>query len=336
MAISITLCLVALEMTSRLYWRLAHGAPFRDPSRILYAWYPELRKVDREPPTHVDEYFDVLFLGGSALTRRWGHIEQELREQLAYEGQRDVRIFNLAVEAHTSRDSRIKYEALGDARFELVVFYHGINEARANNAPPEIFQEDYGHYSWYGIVNHMAAHHRRSRLALPHTADFLVLRARQSLQSERFVPTHRPPEEWLQYGADPKSAAAFEANLKAILDLASERGDGALAMTFATWVPEDYSAVAFEEKELGYGLHLEPLEVWGVGEHVLSTVEVHNAIIRRVAAEREDVLFVDQAKRMAGEPRYFNDPCHLTALGSAKFIENMRVPVLSRVRGWRP
>ena len=64
-------------------------------------------------------------------------MEMELREQLAYLGQRNVRIFNLAMPAHTSRDSWLKYAALRDARFDLVIFYHGINEARVNNAPPE-------------------------------------------------------------------------------------------------------------------------------------------------------------------------------------------------------
>ena len=68
---------------------------------------------------------------------------------------------------HTSRDSWLKYAALGEARFELVVFYDGIVERlrgtqdqgeimkkkkdetkrRANNAPPDIFREDYAHYS---------------------------------------------------------------------------------------------------------------------------------------------------------------------------------------------
>ena len=115
-----------------------------------------------------------------------------------------------------------------------------------------------------------------------------------------------------------------------------------LLMTFATYVPEDYSLEAFEAKRLDYGLHLTPLEVWGTREHVLETVAVHNEIVRSLAAQHAGVLFVDQAKLMAGVPRYFNDPCHVeaaigsiarrnqdrsfTAVGSSKFDQSIWKP----------
>jgi len=96
-----------------------------------------------------------------------------------------------------------------------------------------------------------------------------------------------------------------------------------MLMTFATYVPEDYSLEAFKEKRLdyGYGLPLTPIEIWGAREHVLKTVAVHNEIVRSLAAQHEGVLFVDQASLMAGVPRYFNDPCHFTVVGSSKFVE---------------
>jgi hypothetical protein len=42
-----------------------------------------------------------------------------------------------------------------------------------------------------------------------------------------------------------------------------------------------------------------------------------------MAARHKKVLFVDQATLMQGSPRYFNDPCHLTVLGSTRFVENL-------------
>jgi hypothetical protein len=132
-----------MELLARAFWQ-QHGVPFSEPGRILYAYYPELQDVDtaRPGPRHDDKFYDILFLGGSALNRQWGAVEQVLLEQLFRYGHRNVRIFNLAMPAHTSRDSWLKYAALRKARFELVLFYHGINETRANNVPPELFRED--------------------------------------------------------------------------------------------------------------------------------------------------------------------------------------------------
>ena len=112
---------------------------------------------------------------------------------------------------------------------------------------------------------------------------------------------HRPREDWVQYGRDPRSAVSFKQNLGAILDLATRRGARLLLMTFAIYVPEDYSPNAFREKRLDYSLHLTPIEIWGDREHVLATVAVHNEIVRNLAAEHEGVLFVDQARLMTGD-----------------------------------
>ena len=328
----VLLCAVSAEVAARAFWRLRYGVPFGNPGRILYAYYPELRRIDKERPTRGNEFYDILFLGASTLHKGFGQVEEDLLEQLAYNGHRNVRIFNLARPAHTSRDSWLKYAALGEARFELVVFYDGINEARANNAPPDIFREDYAHYSWYKIVNTLAPYHGTASFALPYTLHYLAISTQYALTEDRYVPKTRPRKDWLQYGRDPRSAVSFKHNLGAILDLAARRGDRVLLMTFATYVPEDYSLEAFEAKRLDYGLHLTPLEVWGTREHVLETVAVHNEIVRSLAAKHEGVLFVDQASLMAGSPRYFNDPCHFTAVGSSKFVEYLLMGLLPSLR----
>ena len=110
------------EVLVRGYWQVRRSVPFREPGLILYAYYPELRRVDKKGPAQGDEYYDILLLGGSALNHRYGTIELALREQLAYEGYYKVRIFNLAVPAHTSRDSLLKYASLVEARFQPVHF----------------------------------------------------------------------------------------------------------------------------------------------------------------------------------------------------------------------
>jgi hypothetical protein len=331
--LSMFLCVLGAEVAARIFWRFCCGISLLKPDEILYAYYPELRtsgdlpgalrRVPPKPPAHRDEFHDILFLGGSVLHKDWSSVEMELREQLAYHGHRNVRVFNLAVPAHTSRDSLLKYAALGDARFDLVIFYHAINEARANNAPQEIFREDYGHYSWYENVNALAPYHGTAVLALPYTLRYLANNIRYNLRKNQYISTYSVPKEWTQYGRNSRSAASFQHNLSAILDLAAERGDQMLLMTFATYAPENYSRYAFDQKQLDYGLHRSPIEWWGPREHVLATVAVHNEIVRSIAAQHENVLFVDQASLMNGYARYFNDVCHLTAVGSTKFVENL-------------
>jgi hypothetical protein len=309
-------------VAARAFWRLRFGVPIRRPSRVLYAYYPELQAIDTKRPSREPGSFDVLLLGASTLNRNWGHVEAALREQLAYTGHRNVRIFNLARAGHTSLDSRLKYAAVGEARFALVVVYDGINEAFLNNAPPEIFREDYSHHSWYRFVNALAPYHGATSFALPYTLRYLAVALPYALTKDRYV-QRDVRQEWTRYGGVPRSAPSFRRNLAAILEMAARRGDRVLLMTFAIHVPENYSAEAFKAKRLDYGLHLSPLEIWGVKEHVLATVAVDNEIVRSLAAQHDGVLFVDQAKLMSAEPRYFNDPCHFTLAGSSKFVENL-------------
>jgi hypothetical protein len=104
-------------------------------------------------------------------------VEQSLLEQLAFTGHRNVRVFNLSMPALTSRDGWLQYAA------------------RANNAPPEIFREDYSHYSWYEIVNMLSAYHHRAHFALPYTVRYLGLRARQMMMATLTIhATSRSPD----------------------------------------------------------------------------------------------------------------------------------------------
>jgi len=321
--LTLVFCAAALEIAPRLYWRFGYQLSFRRPNHPLYAFYPELKAVDELRPRHDDAYYDVLLLGESVLHHNWGEIEPALAEQLVRAGLRNVRIFNLAVPAHTSRDSWLKYEALSDARFDLVVVYDGANEARTNNVPPDMFREDYSHYSWYALVNVLAPYHGHATFAFPYTLKYAAARARQRWTPDRFVPTNEPRAEWVPYGREPRSAKAFERNLTSILDVAAVRHDPVFLMTFASWVPPNYSREAFEAKQLDYGLHRMPIEIWGKREYVLSAVAAHNEVVRRLASARPQTLFVDQAALVEGSGRNFDDPFHLTIAGSVAFVDHM-------------
>lgn len=329
--ILILLCAAAAEIACRLFWHYRYSVPLLKPERILYVYYPELVVVDERCPTRGDEFYDVLLLGGSVLHPGWGDVEEVLTRRLLSHGYKQSRIYNLAVPAHTSRDSLIKYAALDNARFDLVVFYHGLNEVRANNVPPELYRDNYDHYSWYESANELSANHSKATFALSYTVHHLWIRLHQIVHSHEYVPTHKPREGWVQYGQNPLSVVSFKQNVEAIVDIAESRGDPLLLLTFSIHLPKNYSLERFRKKELdyGYGLYLTPVELWGDPGHVGTTVARQNDVLRHEAAEHESVLFIDMAARIPRNGRYFNDPCHLTTSGSELFADNL-FPVISR------
>ena len=315
--------LVGLEIAARGFWRIQYQLSFRHPNHVLYAFYPELKFVDEVRPRRGDGHFNVLMLGGSVFHHAWGEVEPALLEQLDLAGQRNVRVFNFGVPAHTSRDSWLKYSAVDQARFDLVVFYHGVNDTRTNNVPPELFREDYSHYSWYATVNAVAPYHGNAVFALPYTLRYAAATAEQNLAPGRYAPTHEPRADWLQYGHNLQSVGAFEHNVQRVVDLASKRGDPLMLMAFASYVPEHYSREAFAAKRLDYRLHRMPVEFWGRVDDVKAALAAQNDVVRRIAAQHREILFVDQAALMEGSSRNFNDPFHLTIDGSVTFAKHM-------------
>ena len=313
-----------MEVAARVFWKMQYGVPLSRSDRLLWALYPELWQLEwKDTDLREEHAVRILLLAGSALHPNWGNVEQELRERLTATLRRPVAIYNMAKIAHTSRDSAVKYRALEGAHFDLVVFYHGINDARANVVPPDLFRPDYSHFAWYDAVNALDGCRGRARIVLPCTLRFLAVRVKDSLGLVDYVSMAAPRGEWLPFGADVKSAASFEMNLRSIVETARVRGEPLLVMTFATYVPDGYSEKAFNDRTLDYTLHLSPIEMWGAPQNVAAAVARHNEIVRLIAADNPVVRLVDQASLMPRGGRYFNDVCHMTGAGSAIFVENM-------------
>jgi hypothetical protein len=316
LAVAVVVCGIGFEVGARLYWRSSYRLELSETDRVLYAFYPGLRMIDRVAPQQTDRNFDILILAGSVLQPGASPFAADLLDQLTVADYRNVQIYNLALPAHTSRDSLHKYRALGDARFDLVIFYHGINEARANNIPPEHYRDDYSHYFWYGTVNTVAPDHGAASLATPYTLRSMAVWVRQILNVGRYIPTHDPWPYWLQFGRNIRSAKSFDQNFVDILELADRRGDRFLPITFATYIPADYSLEKFQERSLDYRMHRLSIEEWGQPEDVMKTVAAHNSIVKQRGAEH-GVQVVDLAATIEPSGANFNDVCHLSRAGSA-------------------
>lgn len=308
-AVNIVVFLVLLELASRIYLSLRRDSSFADPSSTSLFYYPEMKPTKACPPS--SSKWDILLLGASVLNPAWGSVEKELKNLLS-NSSKDVRIHNMAIPAHTTRDSLIKYRLLEGHVFDKVFVYHGINELRMNNYSEDRFQQDYSHVHWYRTVNPLVRHRELSFLATPFMVEHAWFKLTRKDDDEEY--------EDRKYGGLIKTEQAFHSNLKAIANLAEKREDALVLATYAYHVPPDYSKDAFYAKNLDYNAHRLPVEAWGHPKNIRLGLEIHNKIIRRLASE-EKITCVEIADHIHGEAANFDDICHLTSKGSRRFAQ---------------
>lgn len=329
-AILLGLGLVSVELASRVYMAAATGAPLLHPDRVIYAFYPTLRRVVRAEIRRDDEAFDILVLAASVLHPHFGTFNHAFRDELALMTRREVRIHNLSMAGHTSADSVHKYRALAGREFDLVIVYHGINDLRTNNIPAADYRDDYSHMEWYRRINWVERYRGRLRwVSLPYTLHDLQMTIERLLGRYRPIPL-KPLRDHMRYGAELKTVASFRHNLGEIATMARERGDPLVLMTFAWHLPQGYSKEKFERREAGYALHWVPVEAWGMPEHVAAGLDAHNAAIRELAAQHPEARLIDQEALVPRARSYWNDVCHLSTRGMQAFVEN----ILSHLQRW--
>jgi hypothetical protein len=317
---------MAGELASRAYWAITKGMPPFTLRPGWFAYYPQLSTsgVLNKSGDGPSDTFDVLILGGSTISDQFGTIGPRLARSLQPRVGRPVRVYNLACYAHTSRDSVLKYRLLAQRRFDLVVVYDGINDARMNHAPPERFRDDYRHCRWYETLRFVERRPWISSLALVFTGKFALDRFAESTGLTWYLPRHAPGEELMEHACAVRSREAFRRNYEEIVTTAAARGDRLLLMTFAYHIPADYTRERCLSGVLDYGNGCpEPVELWGRPDNVAKAVDAHNEVLRELASVHSEVVFVDQFRRLARGAATFNDCCHLTDEGCRLFVENI-------------
>ncbi|MDP6945801.1 MAG: SGNH/GDSL hydrolase family protein, partial [Myxococcota bacterium] len=275
----------------------------------------------------------VLLLGGSVLARGDQDIHSVLQKRLRQKLGRPVQLVNVASPAHTTLDSLRKYRLLADQPFDLVVFYHGINDVRANLCPDDVFRPDYTHMLWHRQIQRLEAHPELSFLAHPYVLHLLVATVIEQLWPPRLLPMRNPDgvvdpggeyvSSWVGYGATIKTRPTFQRNVEAVIRLARQKGEPLLLMTFATYQAPGYSFARFKARNLDYARHWVPTEVWGAPAHVPVTVAAHNEVIRASARQHRGVHFVDMATSIPHGRDHFDDICHLAPAGEKAWVEAM-------------
>ena len=270
--------------------RLLLPVPFFNTKEVLQAFYPAYKEVKTRKIVKDDETFDILILGGSVVAAYYP-IEKLLQEQLQLKTSKPIRIHNVAEPAHTSLDSYYKYKKLLDKSFDLVLFYHGINETRANNCPDSIFKKDYTHYSWYRALRQIDRQKEIRWTILPYTLHYAWIYLQEFIGSPELIHFKDNRKDWMKYGNSIKTEAAFRENIEKILSIAKRKNEKVILMSFAYYIPDDYSKEKFVNKALDYTRHNRAIEIWGKPEYVEKGILVHNTVIKSLAELHKEVIF---------------------------------------------
>lgn len=278
-------------------------------SAIWKHFYPELKTsgvIDVKTAPGGD--LKVLLLGASVLEQVFPELESRLRQEF---GKR-VRVYNLSRSSHTTQDSILKYRLLDPQDFDLVIVYHGINDARMNYCPPEAFRDDYTHIAWYrGMQRHVES-------------GTLTVKDVYRKQLQIVFPLGEPDESEWPYGANIKTRKSFRSHIEELVSRSDSAKTPILLMTFAWWIPEHDSDATetADEAEYGTGDYDLAAHSWGDPQYLPQILKAHNEVIRDLSGSHQ-VLFVDQEHLIPKDGRYFCDPCHLTDAGKVLFVENL-------------
>jgi hypothetical protein len=309
---------VFLEVASRVYWLVAKKVPTFHTNRIINSFFPELAEanVAEAPHDQADGVLDVLVLGPSVWNPAFGDMGPRFEKALAAKLGRPVRVFNASFMGNTSRDALIAYKHMTEQRFDLVVVYHGINDLFLNNCPPEMFRADYSHAPRYEQLRLLDSHPEHPWFVLPYTVRYLRSRIGQQLNLDA-----KPNRAWAHYGANLQTPPVFRSNVQEIIDLARARNAQVLLLTFAWYLPENYSEEAFAAKTLDYDCHASPVSTWGTPANLAAGLKAHNEVLRGLVNSNPDLLSVDIEALMPAGKQHYDDICHLSPKGCEVLVD---------------
>jgi hypothetical protein len=305
-SILIVLCVISTELTGRLYWEAKIPGAFFDSDRIIYNYQRNLLGTGL-PDADVrgdDGYFDVLLLGGSVVAHGFGRIDDYLAEGLSdIKGQ--VRVWNGAEAAHTSRDSWEKYSLLADKHFDLVIVYDGINESRFNNAEPGQFRPDYSHVGWYRQINAFHEHWEIGYFVLP----FILHKMLIDVESEFGWFASKDGVNLPNASNRPTlTRDSFSHYIQLIVDTARARGEPVALVTYAL-----YSPLSTDEWL--------KTRAWGYPKMIEQDVAAHNDVLRRIGSSASNVIPIEMVGAIESSRDSFFDACHLTDKGAHRWAD---------------
>ncbi len=266
----------------------------------------------------------VLLLGSSTLFNR--HLGERLKAALQQRSGKTVELLDAGIRSHTSRADLLKLQLLAHYQWDYVLFYDGINDLWANHVLPQDFHDDYRQLDpWY----YRNALLDRSLLA---RYGYNLLHAQWRTLNRRLGERWQPDYQFVFAKKPYVNAAGFASlesyrnNVSAIINLAQHHGATPVLLTFASYLPDNYTRQAFLDGTLGYHNpdQYDSRDVfnWGPPAYVREGLQRQNAILRELAAQH-GVPLVDIDSAMSGRGEWFGDVCHFNDEGVDVFVNHV-------------
>ncbi|MEZ4900803.1 MAG: SGNH/GDSL hydrolase family protein [Spirosomataceae bacterium] len=293
--------------------------PFWQPTKKFYS---ELASIQSTSVSQNDSTFDVLILGGSAMSREFGLSINKTLDSLLNQpkNRKKARLFNAATPSHTSLDNLNKYRMLEKQRFDLVIYYEAINETRANNIPKESFSDDYKHIIWYYDLALIKLHPEVNWTVLPFIVHKSINLLKDKLSGKKFLELHTANPDFIQYGKEIKTTKPYRQNIVQIVREAQKRQEKILLMTYALYVPPSVigNGGYTDYRDFAACQYPSPLWLWGDPINVETGVRQHNEALRQVATQYHTYFF-DMDRAFDRTKDYYCDLCHLSETGGKHF-----------------
>ncbi|SDE21726.1 GDSL-like Lipase/Acylhydrolase family [Dyadobacter soli] len=313
------------ELSSRAFLCF-YGYSFLKPSEYIYdGFYKNLKKPAGQEAGGSGKKTRILILGGSVVSPGYSDLHTRLDTILSkrYGETKDFEVVNVAAPAHTSLDNLLKYNLLENERFDLVIYYEGINDTRVNNIPPKNFKDDYSHVKWYSDIYRLLRHPEIDVTVIPYLLDMAFNGLCDRFSGETYLEPIGVEPRFARFGRELRDRSCYQKNLEGIAKIAETRGDKLLLVSYASYFPPD-SLTGSQSDNRYYAkcMFATPVTMWGEPENVRAGIAQHNQVIRKVATKYR-TEFLDLEKRMPKDPSLFCDVCHISEPGARRFAEEI-------------
>jgi lysophospholipase L1-like esterase len=266
----------------------------------------------------------VLMLGSSTMFNR--HMAERMKAALQLKTAKKIELLDAGIRSHTSRADVLKLKLLKDYRWDVVLFYDGINDLWANHVLPEDFRADFGHLDPWYRRNIVLDHSLLARYI--YNASYWKIKSFNQKMKEKFFIDYQFVFAKKQYvnAANFASLPVFSDNTEEIISLSKSIGANPVLITFAFHLPDNYSRKSFLDKTLDYSNpdNYDSRDVynWGPPAYVREGLVRQNNILRNVA-KKQNVLLIDMDAKMSGQGSWFGDVCHFNDEGVDVFVEKV-------------
>lgn len=258
------------------------------------------RGPEIEQPKPSDTFRIVTFGGSSTYTSRVPHwrydfqrvLQGELRTYYDYE---NIEVINGGVSGYSSWESMLNFILRGvELEPDLIIVYHGINDASARSVPPDVYRADNSGARKQWGKDPLCLHLYCSRI-------FSKLTNIYSNSLDIYPDTYQPSADnrynpvlgmRVSEVLEKNQPRFFERNLRNMIAVAREHGIEVVLVTWA-YSPKQEMATA----------------------HMQKAVAEQNEIVRALG-ETHDVHVYDFAAEMSTSTKYWDDGAHVTIEGA--------------------